>query len=99
MTPTVSDPRITEDRFIPIEVEPGDVIFFSSFLVHRTSEKDDGLVRIALSGRLNNAREKTYVEHGYPTPYKYSYQTDLMFEKFPSLADVATIFPAAAARE
>jgi phytanoyl-CoA hydroxylase len=96
MTPSVSDPRITDDSFIPIEVEPGDVIFFSSFLVHRTSKQDDGLVRIALSGRLNNALEKTYVEHGYPTPYKYSYRTDLMFENFPSLADVAAIFPGAA---
>ena len=95
MTPTVSDPRITDDSYVPVAVDPGDVIFFSSFMVHRTSERDDGLVRIALSGRLNNAREKTYVEHGYPTPYKYSYRTDLMFPDFPSLAEVGTIFPAA----
>jgi ectoine hydroxylase-related dioxygenase (phytanoyl-CoA dioxygenase family) len=95
MTPTVSDGRITEQSFVPIAVEPGDVIFFSSFLVHRTSELDDGLVRIALSGRFNNAEEKTYVEHGYPTPYKYSYRTDLIYQDFPSLAELATIFPAA----
>jgi phytanoyl-CoA hydroxylase len=99
MTPTVSDARITEKSYVPIAVEPGDAIFFSSFLVHRTSEQDDGLVRIALSGRFNNAQEKTYVDHGYPTPYKYSYRTDLIFENFPSLADVATIFPAASERE
>ena len=95
MTPTVSDPRITDDKFVPITAEPGDIIFFSSFLVHRTSAADDGQVRIALSGRFNNACEATYVAHGYPTPYKYSYRTDLMFEGFPTLADVATIFPAA----
>jgi len=96
MTPAVSDPRITDDRFVPITAEPGDIVFFSSFMVHRTSEADDGLVRIALSGRFNNAREKTYVEHGYPTPYKYSYRTDLIYDGFPTLADVAAIFPAAA---
>jgi phytanoyl-CoA hydroxylase len=95
MTPTVKDVRVTEESYVPIAVEPGDIIFFSSFLVHRTSEQDDGLVRIALSGRLNNAREQTFVEHGYPTPYKYSYRTDLIFENFPSLADLARIFPAA----
>jgi phytanoyl-CoA hydroxylase len=94
MTPTVSDARITDDKFVPVFAEPGDIVFFSSFLVHRTSEADDGLVRIALSGRLNNAREQTYVEHGYPTPYKYSYRTDLMYEGFPTLADVAGVFPA-----
>ena len=95
MTPTVSDGRITEQSYVPIVVEPGDVIFFSSFLVHRTSELDDGLVRIALSGRFNNAQEKTYVEHGYPMPYKYSYRTDLIYQGFPSLAELATVFPAA----
>lgn len=96
MTPTVNDPRVTEDKYIPIPVEPGDIIFFSSFMVHRTSEHDDGLVRIALSGRFNNAMEKTYVEHGYPTPYKYSYQTNLIHENFPTLTDLATVFPGAA---
>jgi ectoine hydroxylase-related dioxygenase (phytanoyl-CoA dioxygenase family) len=95
MTPAVSDPRITDDKFVPITAEPGDVVCFSSFMVHRTSEADDGLVRIALSGRFNNAREKTYIEHGYPTPYKYSYRTDLIHDGFPTLADVAAIFPAA----
>lgn len=99
MTPTVNDPRVTEDKYIPIPVEPGDIIFFSSFMVHRTSEHDDGLVRIALSGRFNNAMEKTYVEHGYPTPYKYSYQTDLIHENFPTLTDLAAVFPGAAPRK
>jgi phytanoyl-CoA hydroxylase len=95
MTPAVSDARITDDMFIPITAEPGDIIFFSSFMVHRTGQADDGLVRIALSGRFNNAQEKTYVEHGYPTPYKYSYRTDLIYAGFPTPADMATIFPAA----
>ena len=96
MTPAVNDARITEDRYIPIPAEPGDVVFFSSFMVHRTSEADDGLVRVALIGSFNNAREKTYVEHGYPTGYKYVNQTSLIYEGFPTLADVAAIFPAAA---
>ncbi len=76
-------------------MEPGDVIAFSSFLVHRTSDEGDGLTRIALSGRFNNALEQTYVAHGYPTPYKYSYQTDLMFKDFPTASDLAKIFPEA----
>jgi phytanoyl-CoA hydroxylase len=94
MTPMVSDARITDESYVPLAVDPGDAICFSSFLVHRSGEQDDGLVRIALSGRFNNAREKTYVDHGYPTPYKYTYRTDLMFENFPLPADLATIFPA-----
>ena len=96
MTPTVNDSRIKDNMYRPIPVEPGDVIAFSSFLVHRTGEEGDGFVRIALSGRFNNAAETTYVDHGYPTPYKYSYRTDLMFENFPSKAELAVVFPDAA---
>lgn len=93
MTPAVSDPRVTEDLYVRLPMQPGDVVAFSSFLVHRTCEEGDDLVRIAYSGRYNNAAEPTYVEHGYPTPYKYSYQTDLIVENFPTTADLAKIFP------
>ncbi len=95
-TPTVDDPRITEDSFQSLSLQPGDVVAFSTFLVHRTGEVGDGHVRIAFSTRFNNAAEPTYVGHGYPTPYKYSYRTDLMVPGFPTPADIARIFPDAA---
>lgn len=93
MTPSVSDPRITEDQYVGLPMQPGDVVVFSSFLVHRTGETGDGNVRIAFSTRFNNAAEATYVEHGYPTPYKYSYQTDLIVPNFPTGADLRKVFP------
>ena len=93
MTPTVNDPRITEDAFVPLSVEPGDVAIFSTFLVHRTGEKGDGKLRVAYSARYNNAVESSFVEHGFPTPYKYSYQTELIVENFPTVDDVARFFP------
>jgi phytanoyl-CoA hydroxylase len=94
-TPMVDDPRITEDSFTRLQMEPGDAVIFSSFLVHRTGEQGDGLVRIAYSTRFNNALESTWVGHGYPTPYKYSYQTELIVPGFPKGRDLAKIFPAA----
>jgi ectoine hydroxylase-related dioxygenase (phytanoyl-CoA dioxygenase family) len=93
MTPAVSDPRITEESYQALSLQPGDVVAFSSFLVHRTGEAGDGHVRIAFSTRYNNAAEPTYVAHGYPTPYKYSYQTDLIVPDFPRAADLKAIFP------
>ena len=95
MTPTVSDPRVSDDAYVSLEMQPGDVVAFSTFMVHRTGERGDGTVRIAFSGRFNNAEEPAYVAHGYPTPYKYSYRTDLMIENFPTGADLAKVFPAA----
>jgi hypothetical protein len=75
MTPEVIEP----ERLGPwktINCEPGDVVVFSGFLVHRTAA-GPGL-RIALSTRFNNAVESTFIERGYPTPYKYSYTTELI---------------------
>lgn len=94
MTPTVDDPRITQDMFVPLPMHRGDLVVFSSFMVHRTGEQGDGNVRIAFSGRFNNADEPTFAAHGYPTPYKYSYRTDLMYEGFPTLDDLKAVFPA-----
>jgi ectoine hydroxylase-related dioxygenase (phytanoyl-CoA dioxygenase family) len=96
MTPTVSDDRITDDQYLSLPMQPGDVVVFSTFLVHRTGETGDGSLRVAFSARFNNAAEATYVEHGYPTPYKYSYQTDLIVPDFPTPADIASIYPDAA---
>lgn len=92
-TPAVSDPRIREEDYVGLPMQPGDVVAFSTFTVHRTGDRGDGQVRIAYSGRFNNAAEPTYVEHGYPTPYKYSYQTDLIVPDFPNRQDLATVFP------
>ena len=96
MTEAVEDSRVGLDEYKPLAVEPGDVIAFSAFLAHRTGEDGDGLVRIALSIRFNNANEQTYIDHAYPTPYSYSYRRDLMFENFPTQQDMAKIFPEAA---
>ena len=92
MTPTVNDPRITDDRFVGLPVRPGDVIVFSAFTVHRTGERGDGLARIALSTRFNNALEPTYVERGFTTPYKYAYRLDLMVPDFPRPEHIEALY-------
>lgn len=80
MTPEVIDP----ERLGPwesIDCDPGDVVAFSSFLVHRTAA-GPGL-RIAISTRFSNAAEPTFIERGFPSPYRYSYQRDLITPDFP----------------
>ena len=73
-TPEVVDP----ERLGPwekIDCDPGDVVAFSSFLVHRTAA-GPGL-RIAISTRFNNAAEPSYIKRGYPTPYRTTYRLDV----------------------
>lgn len=95
MTPAVSDPRVPDDAYVGLPMQPGDVAVLSTFTVHRTGEAGDGEVRVAFSSRFNNASEPTYAGHGYPTPYKYSYQTDLIHPGFPTAAELKRVFPAA----
>ena len=67
--------------FVKVPVKKGDVIAFSSFLVHRTSS--DGPadnVRLAASFRFNDAREETFVRRNFPNPYIYQPQYELLDE-------------------
>lgn len=73
-TPEVVDP----ERLGPweaIDCDPGDVVAFSSFLVHRTAA-GPGL-RIAISTRFNNAAEATFIERGFPNHYRTTQRTDV----------------------
>ena len=77
MTPEVIDP----ERLGPweaIDCDPGDVVAFSSFLVHRTAA-GPGL-RIAISTRFNNAAEPTFVQRGFPSNYRTTYGLDVAWE-------------------
>ena len=70
-TPMAEDARLRDEDFVALYSKRGDLTVFSSFLVHRTAERGDARVRLAMSLRYNNAAEPHYVAHGYPTPYKY----------------------------
>ena len=92
-TPMVHDARITDDAFRPLLMARGDVAVLSGFLVHRTGERGDARVRVALSLRYNNADEPSFVARGYPSPYSYSYQLELITEGFPKADDIRRVFP------
>jgi ectoine hydroxylase-related dioxygenase (phytanoyl-CoA dioxygenase family) len=91
-TPMVEDARIGEADFVPLLPKRSDLMVLSGFLVHRTGARGDDRVRVAMSLRYNNAAEPNYVAHAYPTPYKYEYQLNLMFENFPAENEVAEIY-------
>lgn len=92
-TPMVNDPRIREEDYIPVLVEPGDAVIFSGFLVHRTGAQGDERIRLALSLRYNNLAEPTYIAHGYKTPYEFNCQLELLFKDFPTAEQVQAVYP------
>lgn len=91
-TPMVKDDRVNEDDFMPLYPKRGDLAIFSGFMVHRTGEHGDDRVRVAMSLRYNNAAEPGYIAHAYPTPYKYDYQLELLFDGFPAEGEVEKLY-------
>jgi phytanoyl-CoA hydroxylase len=78
--------------FVPVEVERGDALFFSTFLVHRSGTNITESIRWSCHFRYNNLHETTFIERGYPHPYLYRPQEELITPDFPDAVQVARIF-------
>lgn len=81
-----------EASFLPVEVQLGDVLFFSSLLVHRSGTNVTESIRWSCHFRYNNLDEPTFVERGFPHPYLYRPQEELITEGFPTRAALSEIF-------
>lgn len=88
----VADGVLGDATFIPLSVERGDVVVFSSLLVHRTGEDGGPEARFAASFRFNNALEPSFVERGYPNPYIYRPDMTLLTPVAATPENVAAIF-------
>ena len=78
--------------FVPIEVEKGDALFFSTFLVHRSGTNVTNCVRWSSHFRYNNLEERTFVERGLPHPYIYKPIEELITPGFPTAEQVEDVF-------
>lgn len=84
--------RFGDGDFVPIDAEPGDVVLFSMFLVHRTGQGRGGGVRWAVSYRYNNLDEPSFADRDFPNPYIYKPRDDLLFDDFPTSPDLRRVF-------
>ncbi len=76
--------RFEDADFVSVEANQGDVLFFSSFLVHRSGSNVTDSIRWSCHFRFNNLNERTFVERGYPHPYLYKPQDELITPNFPA---------------
>lgn len=81
-----------ENDFIPAEVALGDVLFMSSFLLHRSGVEGKSGFRMACSNRYENASEKTFIERAYPHAQKRVVQRELIFGDFPNADQIKEVF-------
>jgi len=79
-------------KLVSIEVERGDALFFSTLLVHQSGTNVSPSIRWSCHFRYNNLSEPTFIERGFPHPYLYKPQSDLITPDFPSATDVQKVF-------
>lgn len=80
------------DHFKPILVEKGDVIVFSSFLIHRTGKGEKDRIRFACSTRYENVVETTNIERAYPSIHTRIVDREIKTKDFPEKQHVAHLF-------
>ena len=78
--------------FLPVGVRKGDALFFSSFLIHQSGTNVTDSIRWSCHFRYNNLGEASFVERGFPHPYIYRPQEELITENFPTPAQVNKVF-------
>lgn len=88
------DEQTDTSKMVPIEIETGDALFFSSLLVHQSGTNVTESIRWSCHFRYNNLNEPQFIGRGYPHPYIYKPQDALITPDFPGRAQIATIFGA-----
>lgn len=83
---------LKDDQFERVNIEKGDILLFSSFLIHRSGNNTSDKIRWSCHFRYNDATEPTFMERKLPTPYVYKPQQELITPDFPSDKDIKNIF-------
>lgn len=83
---------LPEEAYVQTEFEVGDLLVFSAFLVHRSGENVTKNIRWSVQLRYNNMAEPTFQERGFPMPYIYKPEADLVTPDFPQKQQLEAVF-------
>lgn len=84
--------NVSEDEFVSVQTSPGDALFFSTFLIHRSGENTSEKIRWSCHFRYNDLTEATYLSRGHPSPYRYFPEEKLITPGFPTQFQIEEIF-------
>jgi phytanoyl-CoA hydroxylase len=82
----------TDNDFVPVEVEQGDALIFSAFLVHRSGTNVTDSIRWSCHFRYNNLAEETFIARGYPHSFMYKPAEELITPDFPTPEQLGEVF-------
>lgn len=75
-----------------IEVNVGDALIFSSFLIHQSGKNISNSPRWSCHFRYNDLDEKTFLQRKFPHPYIYKPIENLITSDFPNREDIIDTF-------
>ncbi|MBA45868.1 MAG: phytanoyl-CoA dioxygenase [Euryarchaeota archaeon] len=72
----------TDDHFINVEMNEGDALFFSTFLIHKSGNIYTDKIRWSAQFRYNNLEDKTFIKNKYPNPYQIKINDKIINPEF-----------------
>lgn len=78
--------------FVSYNMEPGDVIVFAAFLVHRSGTNSTNRIRWSSQFRFSNLLEPSFINRNFPNPFIYQPTNVLETPGFPKAEDIKNIF-------
>lgn len=77
---------------LSVEVEVGDALLFSAFLIHQSGENITNKPRWSCHFRYNDLDEPTFIKRKFAHPYIYKPSEELITKDFPSLTEISKIY-------
>ena len=81
-----------EEKLLTVEVERGDIILFSSFLIHQSGNNITNTPRWSCHFRYNDLDEPTFISRKFAHPYSYYPKSELITNRFPTVDLVQKVF-------
>jgi ectoine hydroxylase-related dioxygenase (phytanoyl-CoA dioxygenase family) len=91
--PTVEIKKQLKYKFSAIPMELGDVLFFSTFTIHRSGTNTSDFIRWSANFRYDNVREDCFVQRKFPNSFIYKrIEVQEKNLNFPTLKDIRGVF-------
>jgi phytanoyl-CoA hydroxylase len=89
----IPENKLEREKFIPVELKRGDALFFSSFLYHQSGDNStENDIRWSCHFRYNDMDEPEFIERGFPHPYVYYPNPDLITPSYPPEGRLVSYF-------
>ncbi|MBF4507146.1 phytanoyl-CoA dioxygenase family protein [Flavobacterium sp. JLP] len=81
-----------QENLISVELNAGDALIFSSFLIHQSGDNITNKPRWSCHFRYNDLEDPSFIERKFAHPYIYKPIDELITKDFPTISDILKIY-------